>query len=153
MLSQCLKFEGSFAWKLRCSGVLTAENNGWEDYKWGMRRGWMDFLCQGWSMQYFRWIHKLKIKKNANDLPLPESTILMAVYSLLCNGPETVAVSSTWWCVFGMGTGIENTRSNIFRPAASAFAYLSKLYTLPPLNLKCILSRKKKKLSVKLPQN
>lgn len=34
-------------------------------------------------------------KKNANDLPLPESTILMAVYSLLCNGPETVAVSST----------------------------------------------------------
>lgn len=34
-------------------------------------------------------------KKNANDLPLPESTILMAVYSLLCNGPETVAASST----------------------------------------------------------
>lgn len=63
MLSQCLKFEGSFAWKLRCSGVLTAENNGWEDYKWGMRRGWMDFLRQGWSMQYFRWIHKLKKKK------------------------------------------------------------------------------------------
>ena len=28
MLSQCLKFEGSFARKLRCSEVLTAENNG-----------------------------------------------------------------------------------------------------------------------------